>query len=231
MLDVAVVKASVPKGMRSVVTQDLIDKLNNLSNNPVENEMVQESFVSYMDILSTGKYKLESYLNAVKFVTYMSLKCGTLEAWVKVFPDKYAACLASQVEDKTIYSYASHYKKGKLVNELLERMMIPTQILNAPYLQEAINKQVDLMRHSKSERIQLEASSSLITNLKMPETAKLEIDVGIKEDSQLAELARLSAELAMQQHTAIKGGTYNALDIAHQRITLEGELDTGEDDA
>ena len=224
MLELDVVRASVPRSMRTHVTPEFITKLNNLSADPVESEILGESIVGYMNVLQSGKYKMDSYINAVKFVTYTSLGSGVLEAWGKVFPDRYSQCVANGATNKTLQSYASHYKSGKLVVDLFERMLTPTHILNAPYLQEAINKQVELMRHSKSERIQLDASSSLMTILKMPETAKMELDITVGADSELAELARLSSQLAQQQLLAMKDGRFNAQDVAHQRITIQGEV-------
>lgn len=228
MLDMAVVKASMPSTLRSYVTPEFMDKLNNISVDPIEAEELRESAIGYIDILQSGKYKMDSYLNAIKYVTYMALGSKSIEAWAKVFPEKYARCVAQNMPEKTIHSYVSHYKSSKLVTELMERMMVPTHILNAPFFQEAINKSVDLMRNAKSERIQLEAATSLLVHLKRPETQKLEIDVGIKENSQLQELKDITMGLAAQQQQLIAAGAYSPKDVAHQRITIEHKADADE---
>lgn len=223
MLDIATVKASVPKNIRGYVTPEFMDKLTNISSDPMEAEELRESALGYIDVLNSGKYKMDSYLNAVKYVTYMALGAGGMEAWAKVFPDRYAKCVAQNMPEKTIHSYASHYKNSKLVVELMERAMTPTHILNAPYFQEAINKAVDLMRNAKSERIQLEAARDLMTNLKQPETRKLELDVAIKDDSMISELKDITMGLAAQQKRMIESGAYKPKDISQQGLVIEHE--------
>lgn len=225
MLDVATVKASVPKNIRNYVTQEFVDKLHNVSSDPMEAETVRESAIGYMDVLNSGKYKMDSYLNAIKYVTYVSLGSSSLEAWVKVFPDKYANCVANCMPEKTIHSYASHFKKSKLVTELMDRALVPTHILNAPYYQEAINKQVELMRNAKSERIQLEASLALSTGLKKLEVAKLEIDVDVQSSSIMDELNSRTMELAVMQQELIAKKVYSVKDISNQALIIEHEED------
>jgi hypothetical protein len=225
MLDIATVKASVPKGMRSHITDTFMDKLNNVSSDPLEAEAVRENALGYIEVINTGKFPMDKYLNAIKYVTYVGLGATSLEAWAKVFPDKYAHCVAQGMPEKTIHSYASHFKKSKLVTELFDRLMVPTHILNAPFFQEAINKNVDLMRNAKSERIQMEAANSLLATLKRPEANKLELDVTVKDDSVIKELKETTMGLAAQQKKLLEQGAYSVKDISNQGLLIEGELD------
>jgi hypothetical protein len=225
MFDIATVKASVPKGMRSFVNQEFMDKLVNISSDPVEGEALRENVLGYIEVLNTGKYKMDSYLNAIKYVTYLGLGATSLEGWARVFPDKYAHCVAQGMPEKTIHSYASHFKKSKLVTELFDRLMVPTHILNAPYFQEAINKNVELMRSAKSERIQMEAANSLLVHLKRPESQKIELDIAVKDDSVISELKDITMGLAAQQKKLLESGAYSVKDVSNQGLIIEGQLD------
>ena len=63
------VKQFLPKGFKGAVTQNCVDMLNNLDSDPNIAEEIKERFISYSNILNSGRYKLSSYIAAVKFVS------------------------------------------------------------------------------------------------------------------------------------------------------------------
>ena len=70
MLTQAQVALAVPTKLKVSVTQDLVDKLNNISTDDLHAETIKENFVSYTKVLMDGRYKLEDYMNAVAYVSY-----------------------------------------------------------------------------------------------------------------------------------------------------------------
>jgi hypothetical protein len=120
-----------------------------------------------------------------------------------------------------VASIASRYASSKLVILLMGQTMVPTHILNAPLYQQAINVQADLMVNAKSEKVRCDAASNLTNILKPPETKKIELDIGIKEDQTIQELRETTMALARQQRQMIEGGQASVRAVAESKLITE----------
>ena len=177
-------KAALPREMRKAVNPLLIMRVNNTLSSPEEWEQYKENLLSYASVLQQGKFKISSYINAVRYVGFKVMGCTNKEAYRKTFPDKYAGFINDGVSDKDIASYTTAYNKSKLVNLIFEQTLIPVHIINAPLFQKAINVQAEIMlNEDASFKVRSDAANSLMTHLKPPETKKFELDVGIRQDS------------------------------------------------
>ena len=164
------VRASVPTKLQSVVSQSLVDKLNYLNSEvPEAAENIRDNFITYVDVLQEGKYKLEDYLNAIKYVSFKLMNKTNRDAYRLTFPDRFKRMKESGNAEKDIDSVISAYNRNKLVNKIYEKTIIPSWILNQDAYQEAINTQVRLMRTASSERVQAMAADSILNHLKRPE--------------------------------------------------------------
>jgi hypothetical protein len=81
--------------------------------------------------------------------------------------------------------------------------------------------QAELMVSARSEKVRSDAANSLLSHLKMPETQKVELEIGVKEDSSIAQLRQATLELARQQRLALEAGQMNAQEVAHTRIVVD----------
>lgn len=217
------VRKSVPSHLRNNVSQDLVDNLNNIALDPIMAENIRNNFVSYSSILKEGKFKLEEYLNAVAYVSYKIMNNTNEEAYAKTFPQRYAKLIANGTSKKDIASYVSAYNKGKLVNLILEATLVPTWVLNQDIHQKAINRLADLMQNAQSEKVQVEAASSLLTHLGKPKEGNFQINIGETENAGMKEMRQLLQEVAQNQREAIQTGRMKTIDVAAQRLTSEDE--------
>lgn len=215
-------KAALPEKMRKSVSQDVIDKVNLLLANPDMHEQYRENLLSYANVLQDGKFKLTGYIDAVKYVSLKVCGLTNQRAYEITFPAKIQDWVSRGVEPKDIASYISSYNKSKLVNLILEQTLVPTHILNADLYQKALNVQADLMLTARSEMVRTTAANSVLTQLKPPETKKIELAVSQNENSAIKELQAATLALAAQQRLAIQAGQMNAQEVAHSRI-IEGE--------
>ena len=71
----------------------------------------------------------------------------------------------------------------------------------------------------------MQAANSLLVHLKMPETQKVELDIGFKEDSSIQALRASTLELVAQQRAMLKAGAMNASDVAQTKLLIEGEAE------
>ena len=216
-------KAALPDKVRKTINQELIDQINNTIGDPELYEAYRDNLVSYTKVMADGKFKVSSYIDAVRYVSHKLMGCTNIDAYTKTFPDKYARFVAQGVSAKDIASYVTAYNKTKLVNLIFEQTLIPSYVLNQDLYQKALNVQAELMVSANSEKVRCEAANSLLVHLKMPETQKVELEIGVKEDSSIAALRATTLELARQQRLMVESGAMNAQEVAHSKLTIEGE--------
>jgi hypothetical protein len=222
-------KRALPPRFHNNITKELIDNINELIENTPLRENYRDNLLSYARILKEGNTNLKDYINAVKYVSYKLMGDSNIEAYTKTFPDRYARMLSEGYDQKTIASHVTAWHKRKTVTKILEQSLVPSWLLNQDLYQKAVNATADLMLHASSERIRADAANNLLTHLKMPETAKVELDVNVKENDVIAELRKATLELVAQQRAQIQAGAMSAKDIAEQNLIVEGEYDVVED--
>lgn len=223
-------KHALPEKFHKGVNKDLMDQINSTISEPALHEQFRENLVSYTGILMDGKFRIESYVNAVKYVSYKLMGKSNLDAYSLTFPDRAQKWATANTPSKDIASYVSIYNKSKLVNLIMEQTLIPSWILNQDVYQRAINTQAELMITAKSEKVRSDAANSLLVHLKRPETQKVELSVGKKEDDSITQLRNATMELVKQQRLQIESGQSNATDVARSSILIEGESERVEDD-
>ena len=216
-------KQALPDKVKKSVNQELIDQINTTLSDPDMYEAYRDNLLSYTRVMSDGRFKVTDYISAVKYVSHKLMGCTNIEAYSKTFPDKIARFTAQGVAPKDIASYVTAYNKSKLVNLIMEQTLIPSYVLNQDLYQRALNVQAELMVSAKSEKVRSDAANSLLTHLKMPETQKVELEIGVKEDSAISALRATTMELARQQRMMLEAGAMNAQEIAHSRLVIEGE--------
>ena len=221
-------KRVLPPQISKTVNQQLIDQINNTLSHPEMYEEYRENLLSYGHVLKDGKFKMSSYVDAVKYVSHKLRGDTNIDAFTKAFPDKYQDWLSRGVKSNDIASYITAYNKNKLVNLIYEQSMVPSWVLNQDNYQKAINVQVDLMLTAKSEKVRSDAANSLLTHLKRPETVKVELDIGVKEDSTLAQIRAQTQQLAAMQQAAIASGQSSARQVAETKLIIDVEAKESE---
>ena len=215
-------KAALPKQMQKNINQEVMDKINDTLRNPDTREMLRENMIGYASVMQQGKFQMDQYINAVKYVSFKTMGDTNIAAYTKTFPDKYQSFLDRGVVSKDIASYITAYNKSKLVNLIYEQSLVPTHVLNADVFQKAINVQAEIMADPDvSPKVRSDAANSLMTHLKRPEAQKIELDIGVKEDSAISDLRASTRELVAQQKAMLKSGTMNAKDIAHSDLIID----------
>lgn len=217
-------RKALPEKLKKSVNQKLIDQINQTLADPDMYETYRENLLSYASVMAEGKFKLTSYIDAVKFVSHKMRGLTNQRAFEMVFPQKIQDWVARGVVAKDIASYISAYNKSKLVNLIYEQTMIPSWVLNQDLYQKALNVQAELMVSARSEMARVNAANSLLQQLKPPEVQKMELQVSQTESSAVKELREATLELAAQQRRMIQSGQMNAQEVAHSRI-IEGEYE------
>ena len=229
MLTLQEVQDVLPTGQKNVINQDLVDKLNRMSDDPDMARDIRKNFVTYAQVLSEGKFKLGDYLRAIMYVSYKMMDKSNLEAYKLTFPKRYQRMKDVKKSSKDISAYVSSYNSGKLVNLIYERALLPAWLANQDAYQLAVNTLVKLIHDKESKpHIKLGASDSLLNHLKRPEVANSSPVLPIGPNKEMVLMEQTLTKLAETQKKAIEAGQMTVKEIAAMKIinspeTIEGE--------
>lgn len=223
-LTVASLSEALPSQIRGKVNQKLVDTVNQLVQDPEMREIYRENLLSYTNVLDKGKFKLTSYLDAVRYVSYKLLGETNIKSYIKTFPQKYTNWKATGVKDADIAKYVHGYNKSKLVNLIWEQSMVPFHVINQDARQKALNVQIELMMNANSEKVRSEAANSVLNHLTPPASNKMELEISHKDTNELKDLRNAVQDLATAQKQAINSGIMSAKEVAHS-VVIEGEAE------
>jgi len=216
-----VFRRALPKHIRENLNQGTVDKINNmLAGDEITAEHFRDDLYGYTSVMKGGRFTIQQYINAVRYVSFKMQDCSNEQAYSKTFPERYQELLDQGCDSRKIGGYVSQWNSRLLVQKIFEQTMTPVHIYNADIYQKAINLQASLMVSANSELVRTQAANSLLTHLKPPETSKLELDVNIKEGNVITELKNTIAELSAVQKKQIEMGVTTVKQVAHSKLKI-----------
>lgn len=217
MLPIETVKKLVPKSQRGLITQDFLDKIEASVQNSLIAEEFKNNFITYLNVLSTGKYKMEDYVSAVKYVSFKLLGYSNVDAYAATFPDRYERLKREGQEQ--IEAFASMYNKNKLVMQIYEQTIVPTYVLNAPLHQEALNELAKMIKDpSVRGMTKVKACEAILQHTKQPEIVKGELTIGIEQQDTISELRDVVEQLAEVNRLSIARNVKSIKEVAEAKI-------------
>ena len=217
-------KDVLPKQVRSGISDEVIDSINQAISTSELRENFRDNLLSYTSVMKDGKFKIDCYINAVKYVSLKLLGSSNVDAYLKTFSYKHQWFLAQNTSSKDISAYVAAYNKTKLVNLIFAQTLVPFHVLNADLYQKALNVQSDLMYNAKSEKVRSDAAKNILEVLRPPEDTKINIDIGLSKDSAIEAMRQSLAELSAMQLRNIELGISTVKEVAHSNLIIEGEF-------
>jgi len=226
-IELAEFKAALPKQMRKGLNPVLIDEINSVILDPEIWDAYTENLFSYTDVLANGRYTIQQYVNAVKYVTYKVINLNNTEAYIKTFPERYKSQLSKGKTNKEISVLVTSYNSGKLVMTIYKQAMIPIALVNAPKVQKMLNVLLTIAEDEEQNgRTRVEAADKFISHCAMPEEASIALDVNIKHGSAGDIINTYKQAIAMMVNGQMKaiadGGDLKQ--IVNAPIIIEGEV-------
>ena len=218
-------KDALPAKVKKSVNAELVTKVTQLLSDPDLFEQYRDNLLGYTSVMADGKFRVDQYINAVKYVSHKLMGCTNIEAYSKTFPDKMNDYHLRAVSAKDISSYVVAFNKSKLVNLIFEQTLIPAYVYNQDLFQKALNVQADLMVNATSEKVRSDAANSLLTHLKQPETSKVKLDIGVAGAAvdTIAGLRAAVADLTAAKREFIMSGAGTAKNAAEARLVIDGD--------
>lgn len=193
-----------------LITQDVVDELNKLEEDPDYGFEFTDYYVRYFNILEkNNQWTTPKYMNALKFFSLVESNHSLVDAYVKTFPERLEARLARGQRKQDMGGEASRYNASELVNEIRKVARIPVELTNYHSFQAAIRRSVELMNDPEvSPAVQQKAAETLIRELKPKEDATVNIKVGMSDEakSQQAKLVDHIGQIALQQQKMLAAG-------------------------
>ena len=217
MLALESVRKLVPKNQRTLITQEFLDKLEASVNDSLVAEQFKENFVTYLNVLSKGKYKMEDYINAVKYVSFKLLGYSNINAYIATFPERYERLKA---EGQTqIEAFVSMYNKNKLVMQIYEQTIVPSYVLNAPMHQQALNTLAAMIVDDDVRGMtKVKACEAILQYTKQPDVVKGELTIGIEQSDTINDLREITENLADTYRVMLEKKGMRLKDVAEANI-------------
>lgn len=215
-------RKSIPS-RRGVITDEIADLINKHAHEPeFQGESLLQSMVTYEQVMVKHKVGIRDYLNAIRFCAYLiSQNDNYTEAYKKTFADKpfVQARLDADTNSNPyneLTSAASRYRRSKLVTEILTLSQVPLDLLFTGARYKAIGVLANIMENAKYDRDKIAAADKLLQHTSSNEV-KIELDVGIKENSAIQQLNDQLAVMAKRQKTLLIEGVNELKDFGAMR--------------
>lgn len=226
--DIDVIKKLLPAKFKNLAP-NIEKQIQDMLDDPHNCELYRDNLIGYTQVLKEGKYKIQDYINAVKYVSFQHMGCTNIDCYMKTFPDRYKRLLMQGASEKTISAYVAGYHSTKLVKTVLDQSLMPLHLSHRDTFLKAVKTQADLMTTAKSDKVRCDAADSIMRHLKAPESIKTELDIGIKSNPIIDQLAQATQMLVNQQKAALASGATTLKDIGKANI-LQADYEEISDD-
>lgn len=216
-LELEAVRKLVPKTQRGLITQDFVDRIAASVADTEVAEQFKENFITYINVLSKGRYKMEDYVSAVKYISFKLLGYSNIKAYAATFPERYQRL--KDEGQQQIEAFVSMYARGKLVNQIYEQTMVPTYVLNAPLHQEALNELAMMIKDPDVRGMaKVKACEAILQYTKQPEVVKGELTIGIEQSDTINDLREITENLADTYRVMLEKKGVRLKDVAEANI-------------
>lgn len=218
---------------KNAVTQELVDMLNDVNQEAeFQGESILHTAVTYEKLMITHKASIREYIDAIRFCAYLvTLDDNLTEAYKKTFYYRDFVKERMNVDTKSVKyaeltSAASRYKRNsKLVADLLTYSQAPMEIMFLGLRYKAVGVLADVMMNARQDRDKINAAKELLAATKGPETQKIELDIGVKENSAIANLNEQLSVLAGRQKMLLEAGARDLADFGSMKVKQEEIVD------
>ena len=226
-------QATLPKQYKKLITQDIVDEINMLVDDPEYGEHCRDSMITYTTVLDgKDKWNLRQYVDAVKFYSLTAAMNSQVDAYAKVFPNRLQARLDRGENKDDMRGEASRFNATGLVNVIRSQALVPLHLINQGNLQLGINTLVDICVKGRSEVAKVSAATALLKELRPPETQQVELQLGLSDDARAAQEKQTNQllEIATNQRRLLEQGVpISEVQRIHVNV-VEAELEEDENE-
>ena len=232
-LTVEQLKKALPS-RKGTITDELVDIINKVNLEPeFQGENLLATMIHYESVMVKAKSSVHEYISAIRFCAYLlTMDDNYTEAYKRTFWDRpfiqdRLGCATNSKEYGEITSAASRYRRSKLVVDILTLSQTPLDLIFAGHRMKAIGVLADRMEHGKLDKDRIAAADALLKHT-TPKDFKIELDVGVKQDSATQNLMDQLAGIATRQKELLASGVTNLGTLGAMKVAsdvMEGEYE------
>lgn len=214
VITVEQLKNSIPSRKGSI-TEELVNVINEANTEPeFQGVSLFETLVTYENLMVKNKAGIREFVDASRFCAYLvSMEDNYTEAFKKTF--SYRDFVKNRMnatsgtkEYNELTNAASRYRReNKLVVDMLTYSQVPIRMFFLGARFEAVNVLIKEMKTAQYSRDRIAAAKEVLLALKEPENVKIELDIGVKENSAVQNLNAQLAEFASNSLKHLEAGT------------------------
>ena len=210
-LTLDLVQSQMRPAQRLTVSEETVQEIQKLAEDPAYGQEFLNCYLDHLNIYKDNTRRPhDQYLNAVKFFSLVEGGNSLVDAYIKVFPERYTERNANTGQDQSgkdlMRGEASRYNSSMLVNEIRKVAAIPVQLIHRHILHEAILETANLGRTARSEMVRQKAWATLITELKPGEDQTINVEVNDNTTSVIDELRKAAERLAAAEYQSVQAG-------------------------
>ena len=232
LLTVEDVQNALPS-RKNAITQELVDVLNEVKDEAeFQGESLLSTAVVYEKLMINNKASVREFVDAIRFCAYLvTMDDNYTEAYKKTFYYRDFVKERTSADTKSIKyaeltSAASRYRRNnKLVADLLVYSQAPLEIMFLGWRYKAVGVLADTMMNAKLDRDKINAAKELLVATKGPETKRIELDIGVKENSAIASLNEQLSVMAGKQVMLLESGARELSDFGSLKPKQEDVVD------
>ena len=216
---------------KNAITEEAVDIINKSRTEPeFQGESLLQTAVTYEKVLQQNKAGIKQYLNAIRFCSYLvSLDDNFTEAYKKTFYDTdfvkdRLELSTSDVKYKELTSAASRYRRSKLVVDILTMSQVPLHLMFTGMQYKALGVLNEVMMTARLDRDKINAAKEILAATKGPENVKVDLDIGVKENSAVQQLNDQLAQLAGSQKIHLEAGNASLKEFGAMKVKKEVDI-------
>lgn len=226
-LTVSDLQKAIPS-RKNAITEEIVEIINQSHLEPeFQGDDLLGTMITYENIMAKNRAGIREYIDAIKFCAYLvSMEDNYTEAYKRTFSYReFVKDRMNVATDSSKYSEltsaASRYRKSRLVVDILTYSQVPLDIMFSGYRYKAIGVLAKEMETAQYSRDRISAAKELLAAVKGPESMKIELDVGIKENSAVQSLNDQLAQFASSSLIHLQAGTTDLTKLGSMKAKEE----------
>ena len=197
----------------NTITTEVVDLINQANNDPEfnGNEFVN-SMITYQSVMLKNSASISEFIKALKFCAYLEATDDNYtQAYIKARGDEQFVIdrmnkPTTSPEYKMLTNAASRYRKSPIVIDLLIQTSMPENLLFRSARLSAFNVLFTEMTTAMYSKDRITAADKLLVHTTAPETKKIELDIGNKQDNIIDKYMNMINDLVRTQKEKISAG-------------------------
>lgn len=216
---------------KNTITQETVDIINTVqSESEFDGHTLLNNMVSLQSVMAKNSSSMTEYIDAIRFCAYLEAEDTFVDAYKKTFGYREFVQARMDVpstsqEYRELSSAASRYRKSPIIIDILTQANIPLYLMFQGTTFEAVNVLADEMTSAPHAKDRIAAAKAILEHVKPPENVKIELDVGIKENSAVQNLNDQLATFADSSLTHLHAGSTNLKQLGAMEVKDEDAID------